>query len=368
MFASKYLNVLKRVDWLLLVPVLLLVVYGLSALYSQTLNVENPDMTLFNKQLTFFIIGILCLIGIMSIDYRLLETYGLLIYLFSIATMIAVLLVGTTIRGTRGWFYILGLGLQPAEFAKFGLVLGLAYLYARRKESRDRPATIGLALAMSCLPAGLAILQPDFGAAIVLLGIGLAFFTLFSLRKKHILILLTLCVLLGIILWNYVLLDYQKERVNNFFHPTSDPLGQGYNVRQSIIAVGSGQLFGRGLGLGTQSQLQFLPETETDFIFAAIAEALGFVGAMLMFLFFSALFGRILYLMKNARDAFSLNIFFGFGFIFFFQTFINIGMNMGMLPVTGLSLPFVSYGGSFLLICILAVGLMESASIRRKLI
>ena len=148
----------------------------------------------------------------------------------------------------------------------------------------------------------------------------------------------------------------------------NDPLGKGYNVRQSIIAVGSGQIIGRGLGLGTQSQLDFLPETFTDFIFASIAETLGFLGTFLVLFFFGMLFVRIVLIMKSSRDNFGIYLIYGFGLIFFVQTVINIGMNMGILPVAGLSLPFVSYGGSFLIMCMLALGIIESIRLRQKII
>jgi len=361
-----YLLYLKKIDWLLLVPALLLALIGLATLYTGTLNVENPDWTFFNKQLIFFIIGFVIMIGASAIDYRVWRNYSLILYLGSIILMVAVLLWGTTIRGTMGWFYFLGFGLQPVELAKFILVIALAYVYTKRKGSEDRPVTMIIVAALTIIPTVLAMLQPDFGSAIVLVAIGLGFFGLVSMKKKHLLFLLVGLVLASILLWNFVLLDYHQDRILTFINPMRDPLGEGYNVRQSIIAVGSGQLLGRGLGLGTQSQLQFLPETQTDFIFSTIAETLGFLGACLVIIFFVLLFLRIVFIMREAKDDFSLYLVYGFGLIFFVQMVINIGMNIGLLPVAGLSLPFVSYGGSFLIMCMLAVGVIESVRLRQK--
>ena len=295
---------------MLLIPALLLILFGLATLYSGTLNVENPDWTFFNKQLTFFIIGLVLLISMSIIDYRSWRTYALLLYIFSLALMVMVLFWGQTIRGTTGWFYIFGFGLQPAELMKFTLVLMLAYIYSKRKDKESEWATLGLVTAATLVPVVLAILQPDFGAATVLIGIGVGFYGLINMKRSHVLFILIGVILMSIIMWNFVLLDYQKERIETFVNPMNDPLGKGYNVRQSIIAVGSGQIIGRGLGLGTQSQLDFLPETFTDFIFANIAETLGFLGTCLVLFFFVMLFMRILLIMKEARDNFSIYLIF----------------------------------------------------------
>jgi rod shape determining protein RodA len=368
MSLKDYLGYIKRYDWLLLMPALLLVLFGLASLYSGTLNVENPDWTFFNKQLTFFVIGLGLLVLASAIDYRRWRTYAMLLYSVAVGLMVAVLFWGETIRGTKGWFYILGFGLQPAELMKFVLVLALAYIYAKRKDKEREWTTVVLMAIVTLVPASLAILQPDFGSAIIILGIGLGFYGLVNMRAKHLLYILIGVVVMSVLLWNFILLDYQKERISTFINPMQDPLGKGYNVRQSIIAVGSGQLIGRGLGLGTQSQLQFLPETFTDFIFASIAETLGFLGTCLILLFFMVLFTRIVLIMQAARDNFSIYLVFGFGLIFFMQSVINLGMNMGILPVAGLSLPFVSYGGSFLIMCMLALGIIGSIRLRQKVV
>lgn len=367
MALAKYISYLKKIDWLLFIPALLLILFGLATLYGGTLNVENPDWTFFTKQLTFVGIGLVILILSSLVDYRSWRTYGLVLYGAALALMVAVLFWGETIRGTQGWFYIFGFGLQPVELAKFLLVLALAYVYNKRKGKEKEWTTVGIVALLTLVPAILALLQPDFGSAIVIAGIGSAFYGLINMKAKHLLFLVIGVALAGIVLWNFIFLDYQKTRITTFINPMSDPLGEGYNVRQSIIAVGSGQLLGRGLGLGTQSQLKFLPETFTDFIFASIAETLGFLGSLVVVALFIIFFMRILFIIRDARDSFGIYLIYGFGVIFFMQTVINLGMNMGILPVVGLSLPFISYGGSFLIMCMLALGVMESVSLRQKM-
>ena len=365
---KNYLQYLKKIDWLLLAPTMLLTVLGLASLYTGTLNVENPDWMLFNKQLIFFVIGFAAMILASAIDYRRLKDYSLILYFGSIILMIAVLLWGATIRGTTGWFYFFGFGLQPVELTKFILVISLAYVYTKRKGRENESGTILITALLTLIPAALAMLQPDFGSAAVMLAIGLGFFGLLSMKPKHLIILLIGMVILSMAAWNLLLFDYQKTRISTFLNPTSNPLKEGYNVRQSVIAIGSGQLLGRGLGLGTQSQLRFLPETQTDFIFAMIAEALGLVGTILVLGLFTVLLLRLILIMRQARDDFSCYLVYGFGLIFFVQLVINLGMNMGMLPVAGLSLPFISYGGSFLVVAMFATGIVVNIRIRQKIL
>lgn len=359
---------LKKIDWLLLLPVFLLSIFGLASLYTNALNSAAPDWTLFNKQSIFFVIGFILLFIFSGLNYKKWQNQVLTFYIISLLLLIAVFFWGTTIRGTTGWFYILGFGLQPVELMKFTLALNLAAFYHNRVGKEKDKKTILYVSLITLVPASLAMLQPDFGSAAVLLGIGFGFYLLLSMRPKDLIIIGLIIILTIILLWNFVLLDYQKSRIKIFLDPMQDPLGKGYNVRQSIIAVGSGQLLGRGLGLGSQSQLHFLPETATDFIFATIAETLGFLGSSLVIIFFLLLFIRLIIIMRRSKDLFATYTIYGFGLIFFIQSVINIGMNIGLLPIVGLSLPFVSYGGSFLIICLIAVGIIENISIKQKMI
>lgn len=365
---GEYLSDLKKMDWLLLAPVLLLIIFGLATLYTANLNVENPDWTTFNKQLLSAGLGLIGLLAIKLIDYRRLANYSWLIYFTSLMLLVIVILWGKTIRGTTGWFVFLGFNFQPVELAKFALVLTVASFYNKCHGREKNFSTVATLVLITMAPVILTMLQPDLGSAAMLLAVGLAFFGLLSLKPKQIIYVALMAAVAVIAVWNFVLADYQKSRLMTFVDPMRDPLGRGYNVRQSMIAVGAGQAVGRGLGLGTQSQLRFLPETATDFIFAAIAESLGFLGASLLLALIAWLYLRILMIIKKCRDNLSAYLVFGFGVIFFIQTVINIGMNLGMLPVTGLPLPFVSYGGSFLILSLAAVGVMESVSIRQRAI
>lgn len=365
---SILINYIKQFDWLTFVPVFILILIGLASLYSQNISMAQSDLTLFNKQLTFFTMGIILMFVLSAVDFRFWRTYGITLFLLANILMILVLIWGTTIRGTTGWFNFFGFTFQPVELAKIGLVVVLALIYNRRKGKEKTVLTYALVGVATMLPAVLAMLQPDFGSAMVLVGIGFGFFALISMERKHFLLIIIGLTTLSLLVWNFALVDYQKDRIMTFIDPNRDPLGQGYNVRQSIIAVGSGELSGRGLGLGTQSQLQFLPEVATDFIFATIAESLGFWGAGLLIVLFTWLLLRLIIIMQKSRSSFGMYLIYGFGIIFFIHTIVNIGMNIGIMPVTGISLPFVSYGGSFLLMCLTGMGIVESVSIRSKTI
>ncbi|KKS41347.1 rod shape-determining protein RodA [Candidatus Kuenenbacteria bacterium RIFCSPLOWO2_12_FULL_42_13] len=366
MSLKEYLSNLKKMDWLLFTPVLLLIIFGLATLYTTNLNVENPDWTAFNKQLLSAGLGLIGLFVIKFIDYRRLTNYSWLIYIVALILLAVVFLWGKTIRGTTGWFVLFGFNFQPVELAKFALVLTVASLYHKHRGREKSFSTVATLILITTAPVILTMLQPDLGSAAMLLTVGLAFFGLLSLKPKQIIYVTFMAIVTAIAVWNFVLVDYQKNRIMTFVDPMRDPLGRGYNVRQSMIAVGAGQALGRGLGLGTQSQLRFLPETATDFIFAAIAESLGLLGASVLLALIAWLFLRILMIIKKCRDNLSAYLVFGFGVIFFTQTVINIGMNLGLLPVMGLPLPFVSYGGSFLILSLAAIGVMESVSIRQR--
>jgi rod shape determining protein RodA len=367
MHLSSYFSYFKKIDWLLLLPVALLVILGLVTLYTTNLNIENPDWLSLQKQLIFFALGLILLFIISFFDYRRLANYSWPIYLVAIILLAAVLVWGNTIRGTTGWFSFWGFNFQPVELAKFSLVLVLSFFYSRRRGREKDTSTVLSLIIITAIPTLLTMLQPDLGSAAMLLGIGLSFFVFLSLQPRQIIFIILAVIAIAVLMWNFVLIDYQKQRIMTFIDPLRDPLGRGYNVRQSIIAVGAGGFMGRGLGLGTQSQLRFLPETSTDFIFATIAESLGFVGGALIIALFFWFFSRLLLIIKNSRDNISSYLTFGFGAAFFIQVIVNIGMNMGILPVTGLPLPFVSYGGSFLVISMIAIGIIENISMRQKI-
>lgn len=359
MFAKILIN-LKRIDWLLFFNVLFLVLFGLAAIYSTTLNVEEANFLKFNKQVIFFLIGLVFLFFFAFFDFRHLASYYKLIYFLAIISLIVVLIFGRTIRGTTAWLGFGTLLFQPVEFAKIGLIIFLSkYLSDHAKDFvflRHLFITGAAVLALLILIG----LQPDFGSAIIFFGIwlGMIFFT--NLPKRYFFYLIIILLLLAILGWFFVLADYQKERVLTLINPSHDPLGSGYNLKQSLVAIGSGQLFGRGLGLGSQSQLNFLPEQQTDFIFSVICEELGFVGGALVLIIFSLFFYRLLRIMKNTYDNFGNFLLLGFFLSFFIQFLMNVGMNIGLMPVAGVPLPFLSLGGSSLIASLIVIGIIES--------
>ncbi|MFH1366410.1 MAG: rod shape-determining protein RodA [Patescibacteria group bacterium] len=357
----------KKIDWPLLITVLILVIFGLAAIYTLTVNQETQELTKFNRQLIFFTIGILLVFIMAAIDYRIFQSYSFIFYLLGGLLLFLVMIFGTEIRGSTAWFSFYGQTFQPVEVAKITLIIILSkYFSDHHAEMYDLKKIIISALIL--LPyLGMVLLQPDFGSAIILLIIWFGLLLMNKIRRVHIFAILACFVLLAVFSWFFVLQDYQQERITTFFNPSSDPLGSGYNPLQSIIAVGSGQFFGRGLGLGPQSQLNFLPLPEKDFIFAVIAEELGFVGSSLVLIFYIYLFWRLIKILREATTNFSLFLLAGITIAIFSQVFINISTNIGLLPITGIPLPFLSYGGSSLIITLFMVGMVESVRLRQRL-
>jgi rod shape determining protein RodA len=357
---------IKNFDWSLLIVATLLVLVGLSVIYSVTLSQAQPDYTLLNKQIIFSLVGLFLFFVFAFFDYRIIGSVAWIIYSISLLILVLVLFFGTAFHGTKGWFEIFGFTFQPVEFAKLGVIIFLAKFLSSRVSDKIHTKNIISSLILIFIPVTLVLLQPDLGSSIVLLACWLVMLWFSGLEKKKVIIMFFILLLIFIASWFVVLEDYQKERVLNFVDPGRDPLGQGYNVRQSIIAVGSGGLVGRGLGLGPQSQLRFLPETEADFIFASLAEELGLVGCLFVLILYSLFLFRFYRAVKIARDNFSQLLVLGVLTLFCVQIFINIGMSIGLLPVTGLPLPFISSGGSFLIISFIFLGIIESIMIKNK--
>ncbi|MBT5338790.1 rod shape-determining protein RodA [Candidatus Falkowbacteria bacterium] len=355
----------QKFDWLLCLGVLLLFCLGLAAIYSVSLSQEQADFNDFNKQIVFGVIGFLLLFIISLINYSSWWVHSRLIFVAILSMLTLVLFIGTTVRGTRGWFSIGGLGLQPVELAKVALIILLAKFFSNRfqrfNSSKHVIVSLGIFLAMA-IPV---MFQPDLGSTLILAGCWFILLVLTGVDKKYIVVLLIIAVVFSMLSWVLFLEDYQKERIMVFINPQLDPLGGGYNVSQSIIGIGSGRLWGRGLGFGSQSQLRFIPEAQTDFIFAVIAEELGLFGVSLVLGLCGLIFYRLIKIAKQARNDFGLFIVLGVMVIFFLHIMVNVGMNMGIMPVMGISLPFLSYGGSFLIACLIMVGLAESVAVHR---
>ena len=355
---------LKKIDWILLSAVFLLSIIGLLAIYSVSLGYEPVDFANFQKQFIFLGLGLLACVIASMINYSAFRLYSRYIYWGTIALLVLVLFFGTTIRGTTGWFTIFGMSFQPVELGKIALLLFLAKFFSNRFQQFNEAKHIVVSLVGTVIMVIFVLLQPDTGSAAVLIGLWLVLLLLTGVRWRYVIILGLIFSIIVLGLWFVVFQDYQKDRILTFINPELDPLGSGYNVTQAIIAIGSGGLTGRGLGFGSQSQLKFIPESQTDFVFAVIAEELGLVGVALVLGLYTLVFYRLLRAAKKAPDDFCQLILLGVAVIFFIHLIVNIGMNIGLLPVTGISLPFLSYGGSFLLISYLLIGIAESVIVR----
>ncbi|MEK7637150.1 MAG: rod shape-determining protein RodA [Patescibacteria group bacterium] len=358
----------RGLDLGLLTVTLLLTVIGLGALFSTSLNAEPAGFSIFYRQLSYVLIGLGVIVFFTRLDYRYLGGIHWVLYLVGMAMLIAVRLFGRTVNGTTGWFEIAGFQLQPVEFVKIIVGLVLAKYFADHLNELQSWRVIFVTGALVVGPIVLVMLQPDLGSAMLLFGIWFGLLVALPVPRRRVGLLLLLTVVGAVASWFLILQPYQKERVLIFISPNRDRLGSGYNVQQAITAIGSGQIFGRGLGLGPQSQLNFLPERHTDFIFAAISEELGFVGAGTILLLFTLLFWRFFGLSQRCRDTFSAVLTMALALMFFVQVAINIGMNLGVFPVTGIPLPFISYGGSSLLSSLMAIGIAESIAIRQRII
>ncbi len=361
-----YLTLFKKTDWLLLLAVVILICFGLVAIYSLTMNQDNPDFTNFNKQTIFAGVGLFCLLIFTILDYRFFRSYSFPLYIIGGLLLFLVLIFGATIKGSTAWFEFFGQTFQPVELAKITLILFLSKYFSTHYTEMYRFKNIIISSLIALPYIILTMLQPDFGSAIILVIIWLGLLLLNKTKRSHILIILSIFLIASVIIWFFVFQDYQKDRILTFFNPSRDPLGAGYNPTQSIIAVGSGQIFGRGLGLGPQSQLNFLPVAEKDFIFAVIAEELGFIGAVMLLSFLFLLFYRLLKGLRTSNNNFALFLICGVIISIFAQVFINISGNIGLLPITGVPLPFLSYGGSSLITTIIMIGMVMSVIVRQK--
>ncbi len=358
-----------KLEWKSIWAVCFLLISGLITVYSCSIGTERGEVNIFYKQIIFLGIGSLFFLFFSFYDYRTWKKYSNFLYFLSLILLVAVLFLGSNIRGTSGWFRLGFFNLQPVELVKIFSIIFLASYFMKIGHLKIGFKEFFGSFLIMFLPIFLTLKQPDLGSASVLIVIWLGMSFLAGVDKRY-LFLLFLMIIVGFFLsWNVVLKDYQKERIQTFLNPDRDPLGSGYNVIQSMIAIGSGGITGKGIGNGSQSQLNFLPERHTDFIFASINEEFGMIGSSSVIGFYWFLFYRLFCIIKKARDRFGQLIVGGILIMFFYQTAINIGMNIGIVPVTGISLPFLSYGGSFLIATMISFGLCQNIwSKKRKMI
>lgn len=360
MFHTPSFARIRAFDWVLFIAVCILMSLGLAAMYSIGLGKDSQDFTFLQKQLTILGIGIIPFIAISAFNYRKLANYSTFVYIASMVVLAAVLIFGDTIRGTRGWFHLMGFSFQPSEIAKIALVLILAWYFNKYTRQLGQFRHIIVSSVLAAIPVGLVALQPDFGTAAILFTVWLGMILISGIPKRY-LVSIGIILLIGTTCaWLFLFKDYQKDRILAFVKPSSDQLGRSYNVRQAIIAIGSGGIWGQGIGSGSQSHLKFLPENQTDFIFAVVAEEMGLVGVTILFLCFTTIFFRLYIGIRRARDDFALFVLLGCTILLITQVTINIGGNLGLVPVTGIVLPFVSYGGSALLANLLLIGVVQS--------
>ena len=354
-------------DWTLLGIVLAIASIGILNLYSATAKMEMAGTALYLKQIFWVLMGLAVMVTIAFIEYRFYSDFAYIVYTTALFLLIVVLGYGMITSGAQRWVKIGSLSFQPSEFVKISLILALAKFFHRPPHPKGYSLKqLPLPLLLLFVPMGLILKQPDLGTAIILL---LVFFSILIFVKIRWSSLLTIVLAGGAVvplLWRF-LKEYQKKRILTFFNPDLDPLGAGYHLIQSKIAVGSGGILGKGFMKGTQSKLGFLPEQQTDFIFSALGEEWGMVGSLFVIGLYLALILWGLRIAVQAKDRFGAIVAFGVVAMLFWHVFINIGMVLGMMPVVGIPLPLLSYGGSFILSTLIGVGLLLNVSMRRYL-
>lgn len=360
------LNRFRHFDLPLLIVSGLLLVVGLVVIYST--SVSGGTIEIFYRQAVFALISVSVFLAFSFYNYHQLAKQNRWAYIILVVMLVVLLLFGRNIRGSTRWFDLGFFSFQPAEFAKMVVVLGLGrWLYLKRGQINSW-RSIALTLLYVLVPTLLIVAEPDLGSAMIVMAVWLGMLLISSMSKKYLLAFFLIAVVVSGVSWQFLLRDYQKTRIEVFLNPELDPRGRGYNVRQAIIAVGSGTITGRGLGQGLQSQLKFLPERQTDFIFAAAAEEVGFIGSLALLVLYAILLWRLLKIMRYAKDGLGYYIVGGVVFLFFTQILINVGMNMGLLPVTGIPLPFLTYGGSSLVVVFLALGVVQNVARQSRLL
>jgi rod shape determining protein RodA len=367
-------SVLWRVDWILILAIGGLCFIGSLLVYSAT-RVRLTDAGLdptseLKKHVLNIVIGTGLAVFVALFDNRMLRAYAPFVYIASVLGLLAVLSpLGSRVNGAHSWILLPGgFSVQPSEFAKVALCVGMAMILAERADHEEAPS-IGLvatALGVAALPVGLIMLQPDVGTTIVVLAVILGVLAVSEMRASWLIGLLLLgCLSVGGIIQAGALQQYQKDRFKVIVDPTVDPKGIGYQLHQGQIAIGSGGLEGKGLFKGTQTKGKFIPEQDTDFVFTVAGEELGFVGAGTLILLLGLVIWRGLRIALRAEDMFGRLVATGVVCWFTFQAFENIGMTLGIMPMTGVPLPFVSYGGSSMFATMMAAGLLQNVHLRR---
>lgn len=346
-------------DALLFLPVVGLCLMGLVTLYSHV-----GDNLFFNRQIIWIVVAIIAMFVAMIPDYRFFRGGNTIFYIFlsTIALLALVLIIGEVTLGAQSRFDLGTFSFQPADPAKLVLILVLAKYFAKRHEQIGDFKHILVSGIYALCIFGLVLIQPDFGSAAILFLVWLGMVLVSGIKLRHLTVVFLIGAMVFGLLWQFLFFPYQKERILTFLNPLADIQGAGYNAYQSTVAIGSGGLMGKGIGYGTQSKLLFLPEYETDFIFAAFAEEWGLFGVGMLFAFFAAVIWRLLYHANHGATNFERLFASGVAILFVAHFFIHVGINIGLLPVTGTTIPFLSYGGSHLMTELIAIGMVMGMS------
>jgi rod shape determining protein RodA len=356
----------KDLDKALMLIVLLVFIVGLAAVYSATQARSLPfEESFFVKQATWMGVALLFMLAALVISYQRFIDVSYIIYALNIFLLAAVLILGKARLGAQRWFSIGSFAFQPSEFIKLSLILVLAGYIGSHKDSMHKPSRMIVPCILIGIPFTLVLLQPDLGTALLLVPIFLTILTVGGVDARYLISMIVSGFAAAPVFWHF-LRDYQKKRLLVFIDPNIDPLGSGYTIIQSKIAVGSGGLIGKGWLNGTQNQLNFLPERHTDFIFSVVGEEFGFIGASALILLYLVLVKKALTISNTTSDIYGKCIATGAGMLLAMQVIINIGMTIGLMPVVGIPLPLVSYGGSSLLSTMVAIGLLLNVGMRRS--
>lgn len=355
-------------DWGLLGICLVLIGIGLVTLYSAvSAGIPNAQKLLYYKQMIWFGAGFVAMVVSFSVSYKTIERWAPAIYGFGIFLLVCVIWFGKYIGGSKRWLVLGPVSLQPSELIKIALIIILAKYYSKMVHPRGLTLReLFQPIILTLIPFVLIVRQPDLGTAMLIALIAVSMTVFVKIERRTILTIIVACTTAIPMVW-YLLKGYQKQRILTFLNPDRDPLGAGYHIIQSKIAIGSGMLSGKGFLEGTQNALSFLPEQHTDFIFSVLAEEWGFLGSVLLLLSFFCLIIWGLNIAQKSRDPFGILLSVGVITMISWQVFINIGMVMGLMPVVGVPLPFISYGGSSTLTTMISMGLLLNVSMRRFL-
>jgi len=358
-------RIFQNFDWTLFALVMSICAIGIINIYSTGFSISDNQSPLYIKQMQWIIFGLFVMVIVFLIDYRAINQAAYVIYALSIASLVFVAIFGHTANGAQRWISFGFILFQPSELMKVTIIIALARYFDDHKSNEPYLLReLFVPFLMVILPCVLILKQPDLGTALMVIIVSASIVLFIGMNWKSIMIAVASVLAMLPVAWLF-LKDYQKDRLITFLNPENDPLGAGYHIIQSMIAVGSGEIFGKGFLSGSQTQLKFLPEQQTDFVFSVFAEEWGFVGGLILIIMFMAIIFWGIKIALQARDLLGTIIAFGITALISWEVFINIGMVLGILPVVGIPLPFLSYGGSAMLSLMAAIGILMNVSARR---